>query len=535
MKNYFLFTLILLISCTSTKQTQENHQKKVNGFALSENKSIPEVPSEVTPYKKELVLQVTNNLIEARGFQLLPAPNIVIKLTEGHGIAWMTEKEVGIEEKAYDICIDFGKDSTNCIAALMGHELAHYYQQHHIEQHFSFKYLDKKLNRADQSKIKNAAQAKQEAEADYLGGFLAYSAGYRPFGVLEKLLPKLYTSYGLQDSLDGYPPLPERIKNAQTSSQKAEELAYVFEMANHLLMLEDYKNAITYYEYILREGYTSREIHNNIGVCYFTEALHGWYEDVIYGYPIELDGEGRLLKTSKDIGDQNLQAGKLLKQAIKHFEDAFRLDESYATAKLNLACSYSLMDDIRKAEYHLIDAQTLAEKGMQKKVLIDCLILEGIIAAQNDNKEAAEEKFELAWNRGSLLAKYNIDKLNGDRVTYIGDDIGLSELYNTEKEKIEGIDIDKKIKPWHRHIDQENDGKKTIVRLHQTKKEYDDATLKGIKINDTQEALMKAYGNPDRVVAQRKREIFIYKQHKLLFTLLDGKVVKWSIFRKKPR
>lgn len=38
--------------------------------------------------------------------------------------------QIGLEEKAYDICISFGADSLNALAALLGHELVHYFEKH---------------------------------------------------------------------------------------------------------------------------------------------------------------------------------------------------------------------------------------------------------------------------------------------------------------------------------------------------------------------------------------------------------------------
>lgn len=553
MKNFLFLTLLIIVSCTATKEQLASPTPKA--FAQKEQLAPTHDDKEVPLHKKELVETITKQLIEARGDKGHKEPNIKVETSDCCG-AWMTKQEVGLEEKAYDLCIGLGKDSINCIAALMGHEISHYYQNHDVEENFGFKYLNKEFNRAEKELVKNSTRAKQEAEADYLGGFLAYTAGYAPFGILEELLPQLYRSYDLPDPMPGYPPLRERIKNAQASNQKTLELASVFDMANQLVLLEEYEAAIEYYNYILEKDYTSREIHNNIGVCYFMQALEGWYIPIKYAYPIELDGEGRLLNGAKGNDELNLQAQKLLDRAKENFDRAYILDETFATAKLNLACAYSLEENQRKAKYELENAIEIATDQKQNKVLTDCIILEGILYVQEGTKEKATEKFEQATKQGSLLAKYNQDILTTGRAEYTGKQINYEDLPSNEKERIAGQDIDvlravnfdqqvtvnenanlkikqDAISQLLLHIGARKEGKKKRrqIVLHQTLPSYTGKTLKGIALNSTQQQVIEQYGPPDRIMSQKKREVLIYKTPKLIFTLLDGHVHSWSIYR----
>ena len=71
-------------------------------------------------YKYETALRVYNKLVDARGINL-EEPAFVMTPHREY-VAWMDagKLEIGLEEKAYDICATF-EDSLSAIAALLGH------------------------------------------------------------------------------------------------------------------------------------------------------------------------------------------------------------------------------------------------------------------------------------------------------------------------------------------------------------------------------------------------------------------------------
>ncbi|HRF37556.1 MAG TPA: hypothetical protein PK198_02115, partial [Saprospiraceae bacterium] len=108
--------------------------------------------------------------------------------------------------------------------------------------------------------------------ADYMGGVLAFSAGYDVYGVMPRLLEQIYRSYGLPDTLKGYPSLPERVAVSQDAMRRLLDLQTVFETARYLSILENYESAAQYHRYILQD-FQSREIYNNAGVNLALAAL----------------------------------------------------------------------------------------------------------------------------------------------------------------------------------------------------------------------------------------------------------------------
>lgn len=557
MKNASLSILLFcigILACAVKKEVSLSPEKK-DGYISKTTKAINGTyPDDIPVYKKALVIEVAERLIEAQGNPSLKQPNIKIEATTWNA-AWMDKNEIGIEEKAFDLCMTFGKDSVNCIAALLGHELTHYYQRDHTDDNFRFDYLNvKTLQKGEKKKIRKSIDAQKEATADYLGGFLAYSAGYKPFGILEELLPKLYESYDLEEEMEGYPALAERIKNAKKSSEHAQVLANVFEMANGLVALERYEEAIDYYEYILGENFTSREIHNNIGVCYFMMGLADCDDQAKkYGFPIEIDGEGRLLYGTKGSHAQTEVAKKNLKEAIEKFQTAYTLDKTYATGLLNEACAYTLLNkDYEEAMYLVKKAKKIARENNQQKVLADCQILNGIHAALLDKKEEATENFNTAASTGNLLAKYNNDILTEGKPVYVSLLEGGIPTEFSGKEIIGRKDLDKLLSAFEEDesipinnasfkISKITDAR---LLLHLTNNyvlfqlpdaDYKGATTKGIQIGSSQKEILEKYGQPNRLVPQRKRAVLVYEKPRIIFSLLDGKVENWMIYRMKKR
>ena len=110
-----------------------------------------------------------------------------------------------------DLFASLGPDSLGAMAWLLGHELAHYYKDHHWSGDFGNGLADLPVGRT--LKALSNQQKKRveiETEADYFGGFSGYVAGYNTFGIMPRALERLYTAYELDAELPGYPSLSDR-------------------------------------------------------------------------------------------------------------------------------------------------------------------------------------------------------------------------------------------------------------------------------------------------------------------------------------
>ncbi|MBK7870359.1 MAG: hypothetical protein IPJ74_06550 [Saprospiraceae bacterium] len=290
--------------------------------------------------ENEVSQNVFQRLIDARGDFGLPRPQLKF-VSDTTELARISGQTIFLGAKAYQVCRSFGADSLNALAALLSHELIHYYAGHSWEHEFSRAFANMDLSK----EIKDGWLA-DEVQADLWGGLLAFSAGYNVQKILPEFFPKLYENYGRDESLPGYPKLQERILLAQKSAEKLEVLLGFFETANCMVALGLYEDAIAYYQMILREGYRAREVYNNIGVYYTLSALQLFKKGQMpYGLPLELDVKARIgesLRTNEDKATQEKRA-QLLQDAIAYFEQARSLDPEYSTALINQGCAYILL------------------------------------------------------------------------------------------------------------------------------------------------------------------------------------------------
>lgn len=92
----------------------------------------------VTGYKLSVAQKVFDDLLRARGDFRLQKPTLIVNRKEGDVASFIPDKvQIILDEKAYDVCVSFGKDSLNALAALLAHELIHYYENHDWNRHFA--------------------------------------------------------------------------------------------------------------------------------------------------------------------------------------------------------------------------------------------------------------------------------------------------------------------------------------------------------------------------------------------------------------
>ncbi|MEM6379337.1 MAG: hypothetical protein AAF705_14100, partial [Bacteroidota bacterium] len=266
----FVSKYILILICL-TNGSYSYGQKEIPpaffAYAQSEKsrlKSIDAKDNKSFEFAKNTIQKVLDDLVAAQGDKRYQQPKLVMNNQERY-VAWMNPKkvEIGLEAKAYAICQSFGKDSLDAVAALLAHELIHYYSKHNWTKHFT-----KENANLTTAQLLNQQQEglKNETQADYLGGFLGYSAGYNTLGMMPKVLQKVYQTYNLPEQIRGYPSLLERQKIATLAMDKLTDLANVFNMATFLTVIGDYAAAKLYYQSILKD-FQSRELHNNLGVA----------------------------------------------------------------------------------------------------------------------------------------------------------------------------------------------------------------------------------------------------------------------------
>lgn len=369
-------------------------------FATKSNEDSEEYKSALKVYEK---------LIQVRGDYRVPVPKFTM-VNSIRNVAYVDydNLEVVLEKKAFDVCKKFGAQQEAAIAFLLGHELTHYYEKHAWRREFIYYYKDLPIGQ-ELADLKD--DVVHETEADYLGGFLAYTAGYGLFDKGAELINLLYNEYNLPSSIEGYPSLQDRITLAGRSAKKLNSLVDLFEMGNMLHSIGLYEDALSYYMYVLLQ-YPSRELYNNIGATAIMCALKLFKkEELTYKFFTELDIEST---ASRGKVETDLRTN-YLKQAILQLDVAISLDPSYAPAYFNKAVAYALLGDYKRARFYAeVESLSKANNGVYTKTATDTRVLLALLDAKEGKTAQAEKALEELSAGGSIMAKVNLDIIKGN-------------------------------------------------------------------------------------------------------------------------
>jgi tetratricopeptide (TPR) repeat protein len=512
-------------------------------FAFVQNikgKSAMAAPKE---YKYKVAREVFDKLLQARGDFRQAAPGFTMNNGEQF-VAWMNPKEVqiGIEEKAYDICIGFGADSLNALAALISHELVHYFEKHDWNRHFASQ--NKQLETTKKIDDLSLSEGiKHEAQADYLGGFLAHTAGYQVTGLMPHLLAKVYAAYQLPPQINGYPSLEDRVAISRNTMEQLKQLVVVYETAGLLSLTGQYEDASRYYQHILKD-FPSREIYNNAGVNLMLAASSYFSpKEMPFLLPLELDAQSRLFG-QKSVDPERLQAREnLLREAIRYLDQALLLDPSYPPAYLNKAVAFILINQPDDAEYVLRKGR----KASAEFNHADFKVAEGLIANLRNETDQVIRLFEEASGLGSAIASFNLNVIKGvpetnppptkrrgvDKIESI-----LLDHFLTSPEFDLEIDLGKGIYNYEKRFENSRilihsaDLNRRYAFFHLCETGCTDKTRFESGIGSQLKDLISSHGISTKLLSLPDGQFIVYPVHNLFYRLdSNQKVISWGAYR----
>lgn len=516
----------------------------------------------------EKALKVYERLREARGDFRYPVPEFAITMREGvvAEIDYIQPEKIYLSDKAFKVCESFNEQSEAAIAFLLGHELTHYYEKHAWRMNFAGQNqnlsIAKEMDQLSQEMAKEAnskslrsklmrmdtlsdlfEEVAMEVQSDYLGGFLAYSAGYGIFTRGDELIERLYKEFSIPDASQGYVTKAERQEMCRSSSVRMKDLVDVFEMANMLTAICRYEEAYLFYRSILVE-YQSCEVYNNVGTTAVLQALNKYFteKELKFRYPVQLDFQ---LANSKG-PDEETARKKLLEQAILHFDAAISLDPGYAPAYLNKACALDLLGDRARAQYYADVEARKAAVGKYASQVSNIEVLLGILDAENGNDAKAKERWTAAAKSNNSLAAYNLAKLNNTPLPpapeapagFFEDESidgkSVASMLFPEEEKMMRLDArltfhqNTKVGDHSRlYFNRMASGITSLFQV--TNPDYPGKTSREIGLNATREEIVKAYGEAPRSILTTQGEIMAYAD--ILFFLNGGKLARWALFK----
>lgn len=486
-----------------------------------------------------------------------PSPKLKMNKGKSDKIASYSpepENQLTIDEKLYDLCCEIGKDSLSALAFIISHELAHFFYNH--RHPFGF---------ANSPNPPNRTNPEIEMQADLYGLINSFAAGYQSFKVAKPILEKIYRVYQLNDRLMmGYPAKTERLESIEQHAKQAQGLASAFEAGKFLYLKREYAAAEHCFKHVART-IPAKEVLNNLGLTQLQQVLGSEQistRQMPFKLPVELDAGNRLMRIR---GERNPEKNKpvdieeLVKESIRNFENAIKLDEGYSAAYINLATARLLLanygtagdmlDQLRK------NTQALPPDAYLLRA-INHLHYKEYEAAQAD-LDRADGAFEIEYNRkvASWIKK-------GISEQALKDSVGKYISKPSEVSHSKRLGIEKSIKnltfplPNNLPVDYEQNlpqpnvvhiqysvlrefhAYKIVVKngtfqvIQNFSQTPDVQTKQGIKIGDTLETMQLEYGPPSRMVAIGNGHFYCYDEAHIYFRTIDGKIDGWLIYQK---
>lgn len=314
------------------------------------------------------------------------------------------QPKIILDEKVYDICAGFGRDSLNALACIIGHEMAHFYENHIWTESFS---TMMGLAKDKGAALGEAEKGMLEAKADAFGLFYGFLAGYDTFHALPRTLEAIYKEYRIPEKQPGYPDKTERLRFSNEKIKEIKPLFYAFRSGQLLLLRKEYDLAAICFDFILKH-YPGPEIYNNLGVTYLSRCLELMDPtDVYFAYPFELDADTRLKRGILRTGPRpKTEAVHLLSLAQEAFEKAIVMDRTYIPGYVNLACSYSLLDNQPSAIGKINELERIIP---DRELSGNAHLIKGIALVKNNQIERAGPEFEKAFRKQAFQYRYNMD------------------------------------------------------------------------------------------------------------------------------
>ena len=455
------------------------------------------------------------------------------------------KKTITLENKVLEICYSFGQDSLNALSYILAHELGHHYRNHGwMTQYASLDFSDK----IDKKQESAQQRVDDETESDIYAGFYAHIAGYDALSVADQFLDRIYKEYDLPDSLPNYPTLMQRKKVINQNRSDFAKLKTIFDIANITMSVGQYDYAQELFSYILDKGFTSREIYNNLGLCYVYEALDLDIEDGYFNVilPFKIDLSSRLEQHSETRGGMTAdkKAIQLFKFAIKEFETAIELDPNYSLAKENIYYSNIALAHLGAKPKFELDSEDILSLESVCEFCVkghNSVINDKLSKAKSYFKKGAKNcdicSINIDFKNNQILAKNKKERTEFDDLTFNGVDMYCKDFRSSDCDIYEKLTVLKLGVKWMPNLKliklkRKVQGKTSCIGIQEVS--VFDEKLKNsvnIYVNDVIDKILDKYKELRIINSADKKYISIVGQQ-LTFLIEDNRVKKWYYFER---
>jgi tetratricopeptide (TPR) repeat protein len=359
-------------------------------------------------------------------------PRLTITADPATSIVWTDTTGVSLSLSFCDSCSARFKpvdEFCNAMAAILGHELTHYYHRHLERWIFDTRFLkNPDIDTAIQNRIAGMAgdeagkYEEREADADAWGGFYATVAGYN-IRNWPDVLDFIRELIGKRE-LAGYPRWIERRAVAIRLVEEICQKAPLFDIGNYLLLIGDYDGARRCFKEI-SDRFPFAEAYNNAGLACALQALSTIQPaEIRYAYPFELSSEIRNLPGDRrqSVAGGTPSFGALVREADSCFSLAIATNPEFVPAYVNRSCAFSLVGSVDSAYAYATRTINLTEEwqrsGDAKYEPHEhgaALIAGGIAELKRGSREEARVEFERASIEEYGLAQENIRLMSGGK------------------------------------------------------------------------------------------------------------------------
>lgn len=307
--------------------------------------------------------------------------------------------EIVIEEEILELCRSFQQDSTNALAFVLGHELAHHNLGHTSSQFCPFHIKD--------DVVSNPLLLQNEINADKMGNFYARLAGYSPCNLGEKLIHQIYQQFAIQNNVN-YPSQNNRIALLQNNCQSADTLSSLFYVAQKLANQQEYEPALTLFRHILQQ-FPNKEMYLNTAVIQLQWIVNEGFEtsDSLYQMPFLFENKIHFRKGLSPNGVRTLLKKReiYLEESKQYLQKALTIHPTYNLAKMYLGYVHYLEGKIkRNCPDALILMSPNSSFSLSEKECYKVLV--GIEAAIEGNISQSKANFQQLENQA--IGKYNL-------------------------------------------------------------------------------------------------------------------------------
>jgi tetratricopeptide (TPR) repeat protein len=264
---------------------------------------------------------------------------------------------------------NFGKDSMNALAHVLGHELAHVFLNQQLVSQIGSGYASKDLNDKLKKLNNTLRDSLFERQADEHAAFYCHVAGYKTTHIGESVLDSIYKRFNLTNKmLSRYPPLEERKEIVRVSQMKMEALRMMFDDGVLALIAGNYNMSRSMFNAIIKEGYNSREMYNNLGLSLLMPAIEELDTlDYPYVFPVQIEMRSSLDEATER--SLSLDSKDKLEEALKIFKLASGNSDDYHLCYINSAIAELLLEDYSAMEVSLEKASKSLETSVLSFIL----------------------------------------------------------------------------------------------------------------------------------------------------------------------